>query len=90
MKPNWRPVWQEVNGVLRDSWLPDWGDSTPEDEFDCCVRPVVSLLFASASPEQFADHLEAHAANHLGSPIPRHVHETCAAKLAAIQIPGRS
>jgi len=86
MKPEWKPVWNEVSRVLRTDWDPI-GVPTPVDEYDCCVGPVVSLLLQKASTGVIADYLDEQAAKHFGCPMPREVHEQVAAKLGVLRVP---
>jgi hypothetical protein len=86
MKPQWKRVWTDVRRILHADWDPI-GAPTPEDEYDCCAGPVVSMLFQKASQADIADFLEAEATGHFGCPMPRDVHDRVAEKLSAVSLP---
>jgi len=64
----------EVRRVLNDVWdpigvfhrdLPD-GLTWPEDEYDCCVGPIVSMLTTGATDDEINEYLLRQAAEHMG------------------------
>lgn len=64
-----RARWREIRSLVND-WDPidliTYG--APEDEYECVVGPLISLLEQSSTSEEIASFLECEFAEHFGVP----------------------
>jgi hypothetical protein len=84
-----RPTRTEIREVLFEVWDPIGvkHEANAEDEYDCCVGPLFSLLTSGATDDQISEYLSSRAVEHMGVNPERETTRTTIVALRKITLP---